>query len=244
MRRLLGILLFVILAVAGAWLKQQPSPAQPPAKPAAETTLPAQPDRPAEPDVVKTSLPKRTGPGYVLSLSWSPAFCASRDPDGNSDQCEIGGGSGLVVHGLWPDGNREFCDTSEPDRLRDDVARDVRRYMPSVGLARHEWQKHGSCSGLSQRDYFSATERAWRNFRQPALLTAATREQRVERNRLLDAIAKANPGMPGNAVALQCGKGGTLKEIRLCLDNGLSPRSCPADTRRSCSGTITILPLL
>lgn len=255
LRRVIGLVLFVILAIAGAVLKeQQPAkPASPSSGENAGQQQPAPPQKPVAkpsgtqrqtPEAAPASLPKRGGPGYILSLSWSPAFCASSDPNGESDQCETGARRGLVVHGLWPDTSREFCDTSEPRRISDDIARQVVRYMPSVGLARHEWEKHGSCSGLSQRDYFRATEQAWRNFHQPDLLAAAAREQRVERNRLLDAIAGANPGLPANAIALQCGKGGALKEIRVCLDSALSGRACPSDTRRSCSGTITILPPL
>lgn len=243
MRRVSGLLMLALLALAGIVLQQWPgaTPAKPPPSQADEAANRPTKGKPASADSDRVASP---GKGYVLSLSWSPAFCAQKDPDGESDQCEIGDMRGLVVHGLWPDGRAEYCDSSEPRRLPDDLARDVLRFMPSVGLARHEWEKHGSCSGLSQRDYFRATERAWKGFRQPDLLAAAKREQRVDRNRLLDAIARANPGLPSSAVALQCGKGGTLKEIRLCLDGGLKARPCPGDTRRSCSGTITILPPL
>lgn len=243
MRRVSGLLLLALLALAGIVLKQLPggAPSGPPARQQDEAIQKPSKEQPRSVDGNRAN---PTGKGYVLSLSWSPAFCAQKDPDGESDQCEIGDMRGLVVHGLWPNGRAEYCDSSEPRRLPDDLARDVLRFMPSVGLARHEWEKHGTCSGLSQRDYFRATERAWKGFRQPDLLASAKREQRVDRNRLLDAIARANPGLPSSAVALQCGKGGTLKEIRLCLDGGLTARPCPGDTRRSCSGTITILPPL
>lgn len=243
MRRLSGLLLLAFLALAGIVLKELPgnSPAETGPRPEEKTGQSQSQDRR---HTEKPAGTRNDGRGYVLSLSWSPAFCAQKDPEGESDQCEIGDMHGLVVHGLWPDGRAEYCDSSEPRRLPDDLARDVLRYMPSVGLARHEWEKHGTCSGLSQRDYFRATEQAWKTFRQPELLSAAKREQRVERNRLLDAIAKANPAMPSSAIALQCGKGGTLKEIRICLDSSLAAKPCPTDTRRSCAGTITILPPL
>lgn len=252
MRRILGIALFALLAIAGTILKQQPaSQSHPPAqesitttgtlpKPSSETR--SAPSGQGTAKTVSTSRAGSGGPGYILALSWSPAFCASSDPDGESDQCEIGRKRGLVVHGLWPDGRREYCDTAEPRRLRDDVARSVTRYMPSLGLARHEWEKHGTCSGLSQRDYFATVERAWNAFRQPDILNRSGGEQRIDRNRLLDAIARANPGLPGGAITFQCGKAGMLKEIRLCLDGNLSGRACAADTRRSCPGTLTILP--
>lgn len=240
MRRSLGFLLIAALALVGLFLKDAPLSTPPKVDTPQQDTSPQPPARKREGETART-IPAGAA-GYILALSWSPAFCASSDPEGESDQCETGAMRGLVVHGLWPDGRAEYCDTSEPKRLRDDIARQVMRYMPSVGLARHEWEKHGTCSGLSQRDYFAATERAWNAFRQPEPLSRASRDQRLERNRLLDMIARANPGLPTSAVALQCGKGGVLKEIRLCLDASLSGRPCPEGTRRSCPATITVLP--
>ena len=38
---------------------------------------------------------------YVLSLSWSPTFCADKG-DGNRGQCGIEKDFRFIVHGLWP----------------------------------------------------------------------------------------------------------------------------------------------
>jgi ribonuclease T2 len=39
---------------------------------------------------------------YVLALSWSPTYCASRAGRRDRQQCGTGRGYAFVVHGLWP----------------------------------------------------------------------------------------------------------------------------------------------
>jgi hypothetical protein len=43
---------------------------------------------------------------YVLSLSWSPQYCAGSNGRNDSKQCGTGRRFGFVVHGLWPNNNR------------------------------------------------------------------------------------------------------------------------------------------
>jgi hypothetical protein len=52
---------------------------------------------------------------YVLSLSWTPTWCALEGDDRNSPQCDPGQGFGFTLHGLWPqyeDGWPSFCPTA------------------------------------------------------------------------------------------------------------------------------------
>jgi ribonuclease T2 len=42
------------------------------------------------------------------------------------------------------------------------LGRDYLDLLPSMGLIGHQWRKHGSCSGLTQRDYFDVTRAARR----------------------------------------------------------------------------------
>ena len=97
---------------------------------------------------------------YVLSLSWSPGFCEN-DGAQRRAQCAPGAGKGFVVHGLWPQYERGFpsdCDGPvSPSRIALAHAEGV---FPDEGLARHEWRKHGRCSGRSPSDYFADVRRA------------------------------------------------------------------------------------
>jgi ribonuclease I len=99
---------------------------------------------------------------YVLSLSWSSGFCETPAGERARGQCDAGANLGFVVHGLWPQyehGYPSDCGPAArfPSRMALDSAQGL---YPSEGLARHEWQKHGTCSGKSPTDYFADVRRA------------------------------------------------------------------------------------
>src|SRR5271165_5222792 len=91
---------------------------------------------------------------YVLSLSWAPSFCDAafeRAPD-QAPPPECGQRAvPFVVHGLWPQyetGFPEFCRLPAP-RLDRSIVSSMLDLMPAPGLIFSEWDKHGTCSGLS-----------------------------------------------------------------------------------------------
>ena len=67
---------------------------------------------------------------------------------------------GWTLHGLWPQWG-ESCTQEKFDYSEiQDLADDLKEYWPSCqGSAQdfweHEWSKHGTCSGMSQHDFFS-----------------------------------------------------------------------------------------
>jgi len=93
---------------------------------------------------------------YVLSLSWSPSFCAAaaerRGGRGTGMQCGARPYS-FVVHGLWPQyekGFPEYCEMPAP-RLDRGIVSSMLDLMPAPHLIFNEWDKHGTCSGLAPR---------------------------------------------------------------------------------------------
>src|SRR5512134_2490010 len=106
---------------------------------------------------------------YVLSLSWSPHYCAL--PESRDETLQCGGRRhGFVVHGVWPQRDRgapEFCGSSEPQQVQPEIVEQYLPIMPSPRLIGHQWKKHGTCSGLTQEQYFASTRRAWEAFRVP-----------------------------------------------------------------------------
>ncbi|WP_083213767.1 MULTISPECIES: ribonuclease T(2) [unclassified Ensifer] len=181
---------------------------------------------------------------YVLSLSWSPTWCGDNDPDGKSSQCEIGGNRGLIVHGLWPQNEKgypDFCPTRQSDRVPSSLGRQYLDLIPSMGLIGHQWRKHGTCSGLSQEDYFAVTRAAWNRLRLPAELSPSRQQTDLAVAGIEDAFTVKNPGMTKESVAVTC-EGNRLEEIRICFDKSLNFRSCPAVDRQSCRKHSVSLP--
>src|SRR3954471_15259340 len=84
---------------------------------------------------------------YVLSLSWSPSFCAAAQESGNAGrnlQMQCGDRPyAFVVHGLWPQYDRGFpnyCQRPSP-RLPRNIMTSMLDMMPAPGLIFNEWDK-------------------------------------------------------------------------------------------------------
>jgi len=124
---------------------------------------------------VKRAASGTSKPDFIFSLSWQPAFCETK-PDKIECKAETADGfdaSHFTLHGLWPEPNGNFyCGVSGADKANDSPAhwqdlppveldaatrQELDQVMPGTAsrLERHEWIKHGTCSGLSQQAYFS-----------------------------------------------------------------------------------------
>ena len=111
--------------------------------------------------------------------------------------------------------------------------RGVLDIMPSRGLIRHEWAKHGTCSGLKPEDYFAAARKAFEQFRAPAGYGTPDTQINVSPSKYESAWLAANPGLNASGVAVVC-SGRFLQEVRICLDKNLKPRACGSDVRDRC----------
>ncbi|MDX3927240.1 MAG: ribonuclease [Shinella sp.] len=173
---------------------------------------------------------------YVLSLSWSPTWCAENDAAGRTEQCRRGNRHGFIVHGLWPQYDRgypDFCPSRQPDRVPEALGRSVMDIIPSMGLIGHQWRKHGTCSGLSQKDYFAVTRAARDRIVLPEALEDAQTTQRTSPEDIEKSLIAANPGLTQEGLAVTC-RDGRLEEVRICLTRDLSFRECPEVDRDAC----------
>jgi ribonuclease T2 len=180
----------------------------------------------------------------VLSLSWSPSYCEAEGEEANRQQCERPEPFGFVVHGLWPQLERgwpEYCASSEPDRVPDALVRDYLDIMPSAGLIGHQWRKHGSCSGLGQRDYLDATRAAFERITIPDRFARTANRMELDPDAVEAAFIDANDGLPAEAIAVTC-ESGLLREVRICLTDDLAFRPCAEVDRRSCDTRTTTMP--
>lgn len=180
---------------------------------------------------------------YVLSLSWSPSYCEAEGEDANRQQCASGRPYAFVVHGLWPQfekGYPETCATDDPT-VPDGLVRSLYDLMPSAGLIRHQWRKHGTCSGLSQADYFAVLRAAREKVAIPGAYRRLDDYMTVDPDAVERDFRDANGGLPGDGVAVTCDRR-YLREVRICMTRDLSFRPCPEVDRRACALDRTVMP--
>lgn len=188
-----------------------------------------------------------TGDGYdffVLSLSWSPSYCAAEGSDANRQQCGTGRDHAFVVHGLWPQfesGWPEFCDSPEPARVPDATVRQILDVMPSAGLVGHQWRKHGSCAGMSQQDYFSVVRAARERINIPTHFARSAKRVEIEPDDVEADFIAANPTMPEDGIAVTC-DGRFVREVRICMTKELEFRSCAEVNARACRMPRALMP--
>jgi ribonuclease T2 len=178
---------------------------------------------------------------YVLSLSWSPTHCSSDNASGrdNDLQCRSGRPFGFVLHGLWPQFERgypEDCASDEPRRVSADIVADALKFTPSERLVQHEWAKHGTCSGLTQDDYFATAALAVESVRIPKAFKQPQQMIQTTANSVRQAFIDANSGLPPSGILVTCRRN-EIAEVRVCLDKDLQPRACSKDSLKShCGG--------
>jgi ribonuclease T2 len=185
---------------------------------------------------------------YVLSLSWSPSFCAAaaeRNP-GRSAGGECGARPySFIVHGFWPQyekGFPESCQVPAP-RIDRRLVSSMLDLMPAPHLVFNEWDKHGTCSGLAPRAYFDTVRKARAAVKIPPEYVDVKEPLQVSASGVAAAFVKANPGLTLNGVAIECSRR-RLSEVRLCLSKDLKFRDCPDVVRRSCrSGNLLMPPV-
>lgn len=174
---------------------------------------------------------------YVLALSWSPSFCQDTAERGRSggEQCTSARPYSFVVHGLWPQYDRGFprdCQVPAP-RLNRDLMASMLDLMPSPRLVYQQWDRHGTCSGLSAQEYFALVRKARAAVKIPDAYSAPKSTLTVTPDEVEEAFVKANPGLTRVGVAVTCG-GTRLGEVRICLTKDLKFRDCPEVDRRAC----------
>mmetsp|Transcript_17895 Transcript_17895/g.32404 ORF Transcript_17895/g.32404 Transcript_17895/m.32404 type:complete len:340 (+) Transcript_17895:424-1443(+) len=192
---------------------------------------------------------------YVLAMSYQPEFCHGKNYQeypGCSMSKPI-----LTIHGLWPEWSDGSWPSScsiesfDPDLVYKIGTKRFYLYWPDVkagqgvpryGLWEHEWVKHGTCSGLSQADYFKAT--LDNSIPTPGIISAegsVLSEGSVSKQSLLDAF-----GYGGSLVTI-CNNRKFLSEVRVCfgVSNNGSPSGqipCPSEimSQDSCSSDIKL----
>lgn len=231
MKRGAGIIvLLACLAIAGC----KPAPEE-----STDTTQDLAPD--------KISVPIGTGfDFYVLALSWSPGYCASEGANADKNQCDGPRPYEFVVHGLWPQFEKGYpsdCDSEFSAQLPNATIQTVLDIMPSYGLIKHQWRKHGRCSGLSPDDYFEVTRAAFEKISLPPSFNGLQQTMSVSPASVEKLFQAENKAIAANGIAVTC-KRKYLRDVRICMSKDLASfRSCPEVDRNYCrSQTIAVAP--
>jgi ribonuclease T2 len=180
---------------------------------------------------------------YLLSLSWSPSFCETPAGSGSSEQCGGARPFSFVVHGLWPQFERGFPEACQvpPPRLARKIVDEMLDLMPGSKLIYHEWDKHGTCSGLDQRDYFDTIRKARTLVKIPARFDHPQQPLNVAPGEVVDAFVTANPGLAPAGIVIDCDRR-FLREVRICMTRDLQFRECGPSAARACRTDSLLMP--
>lgn len=184
---------------------------------------------------------------YLLALSWSPTYCGTADGRQDRDQCAPGRRFAFVVHGLWPqhrDGWPEFC-TGRRGVTEEEVEA-MLDVMPSPRLVRHQWAKHGTCSGLAPGDYLALTRRLYERVMIPARYVAPEAPIEVTPGDMVADFVATNRGLDANMLSVRCGSRrdrARLAELRICFSRAGAFQPCGIhERRRQCRAERLVLP--
>jgi len=197
--------------------------------------------QPPEPENNNPTFPVSSTPDfdyYVLSLSWSPEYCATDGSD-DAQQCSLGRKLGFVLHGLWPQYERGYPSYCSEQSFPSSLKQDFPALYPSDALYTHEWDKHGTCSGLSPVDYLAASKQLREDIVIPEAYRSPIESFRVTVQQLQQDFLAVNPALSADGLAVLCSDSGRfLRELRVCFTADGQPRSCSdgilKDATKSC----------
>jgi len=180
---------------------------------------------------------------YVLSLSWSPSFCETGGKRRANEQCGGGRPYAFVVHGLWPQYERGYPEncTDPAPWIENKLVRSMLDLMPAKKLVIHEWQTHGTCSGLDADRYFATVRNAREKVNIPERFVRLNGYLMVAPSEVEDAFIAANPGLAHDMIAVTCSRR-YLSEVRICMSKDLGFRACPENERRACRNPRVAMP--
>ncbi len=172
---------------------------------------------------------------YKLAISRSREWCIANKKE-RYPECS----REYTVHGLWPQCERgfpQYCRVTNSG-LSDYVDyKKVSKITPSRCLIKHEWKKHGVCTGLKRSRYFTKAMEFWNKLTLPSMKPGWYDYQKI-----IHAWIKTNPELTADSIELACDEerrkprsdGRTLDEIRICFSKDGYFMPC-SERENSCS---------
>ena len=113
--------------------------------------------------------------------------------------------------------------------------------MPSRGLIQHEWETHGTCSGLGAQDYFATIYKAFTKVQIPPEYRSLTRPMTASPAQIEEQFAHANHA-PQAAFRVSC-YGSDFVGLEVCLTKDLQYRNCGARLRECRASQVELRPI-
>jgi ribonuclease T2 len=113
--------------------------------------------------------------------------------------------------------------------------------MPSPRLVFHEWDRHGTCSGLTAQEFFTAVRQARGAINIPTAYANLDQPIAVTPGEVAENFLKANPQLGRDEIAVACDRK-RLTEVRICMSKELAFRKCPGVVEKACRMDKIIMP--
>ena len=175
---------------------------------------------------------------YVLTLSWSPDYCA-KNGQRDQQQCNSGKKLGFVLHGLWPQYQKGYPASCSTEKLTPAVKQKFPGLYPSDKLYNHEWQKHGTCAGTTPQGYLALSKNLKDSVAIPPAYNRPPKPFRTTIQGLKSTFISANSELTANGIAPLCSDSGRfLKEVFFCYAKDGKAGTCSEEilkrSRKSC----------
>jgi len=180
---------------------------------------------------------------YLLQHTWTPKYCNlfTHEAPPNCEKPSPSMKSGLTIHGFWPEftharpdlanafhGWPECCSSPQGTKLPADVVSsmmntlgdlwpDLREHHNASFSTKwdHEWARHGTCTGLSPRDYLQTAIQLTQSMGSPPVFAKAIKSHKPKlSHKRRDLEKHFNGGQP-------CAPGGDCSVVLHCMENDL-----------------------
>lgn len=176
---------------------------------------------------------------YVLVLSWSPSYCKLDGRKKRDPQCARNEPRSFTLHGLWPQYDKGWpldCATETRPWVPRSVIDEMLDIMPSARLIIHEYRAHGTCSGLTPRQYFGTARDLYETVRIPARFSGPNAEASLSPRVIEQDFLAANDWLRPDMITVTC-RGRSFLDVRICFGKDLLPTPCGIneDEKRLCN---------
>ncbi len=183
---------------------------------------------------------------FTLIIRMTPAVCALDPELQKLRQCQDG--FTLTISSLQAErasGKRlENCSNKQTN-LSPLQERVVERVMPDKLLRDQDWQRNGSCTGMTPHLYFRTIATYAQRLKIPSEL-ASPRDTVLTKIYIMSRLQQLNPGLTDKSILLRCtAESGrelpVLTELRSCYNIQGQYDACPTYIKSNCPSSVVIL---